>query len=83
MYKFTYKGVIYSHDNVNELQKMLEAAGYTGQVALELAAIAQEIMDDASVFPEDIDTEQIIEDVETDGAESFFEGIDNEGNPLN
>jgi hypothetical protein len=38
MYTYTYKGKIYSHKDVNELQKLLQADGYTGDVREEFKA---------------------------------------------
>lgn len=67
MYTFTYKGVIYSHKNVNELQKLLQKVGYTGDVRLELkAALNQLDLEQVADLLEPVETELLETDVVTE-----------------
>lgn len=67
MYTFTYKGVIYSHKDVNELQKLLQKVGYTGDVRLELkAALNQLDLEQVANLLEPVETELLETDVVTE-----------------
>jgi hypothetical protein len=67
MYTFTYKGKIYSHKNVNELQKLLQKVGYTGDVRLELkAALNQLDLEQVANLLEPVETELLETDVVTE-----------------
>jgi hypothetical protein len=67
MYTFTYKGVIYSHKDVNELQKLLQKVGYTGDVRLELkAALNQLDLEQVADLLEPVETELLETDVVTE-----------------
>jgi hypothetical protein len=67
MYTFTYKGVIYSHKDVNELQKLLQKVGYTGDVRLELkAALNQLDLEQVANLLEPVETELLETNVVTE-----------------
>jgi hypothetical protein len=67
MYTFTYKGVIYSHKDVNELQNLLQKVGYTGDVRLELkAALNQLDLEQVANLLEPVETELLETNVVTE-----------------
>lgn len=67
MYSYTYKGKVYSHKNVNQLQKLLEKAGYTGNVMLEFkAALTQADLEQVADLLEPAETELLETDIVTE-----------------
>lgn len=87
MVSFEFNGVVYEAKTVDELQKVLEAVGFTGNVAVELDKIQTDIVarleaeeesriaEEEAIFEAEIDQEEQEEIDQIDGEEleSFIE----------